>query len=181
VSAAPHCHVAYEGGPVAIHADAAQVRQVATNLIANAVDAVPAGGRIVIKTGVQTLTRSDLAQMRFGRDVQPGEYAFLDVQDDGVGMDDLTMRRLFQPFFTTKPIGHGLGLAAVQGIVLGHRGALSVVSTPGQGSRFCVWFPVAQAARGTTTTSIMRFDRSIRDLGDQHDTGGVAHPLKESA
>jgi signal transduction histidine kinase len=181
VSAARECQVAYDGGPVVIDADAAQVRQVATNLIANAVDAVAAGGRIVIKTGVQTLTRSDLAEMRFGRDVQPGEYAFLDVEDDGVGMDDLTMRRLFQPFFTTKPIGHGLGLAAVQGIVLGHRGALTVVSKPGRGSRFCVWFPVAQAARGTMTRSIMRFDRSIRDLSDQRDNGAGAQPLEQSA
>ena len=178
-SAVAHCDVVYEGAAVTIHADAAQVRQVVTNLTVNAGDAVDAGGRITIRTGRQTLTRSDLAQMRFGRDVQPGEYAFLDVQDDGIGMDDLTMRRLFKPFFTTKPVGHGLGLAAVQGIVVGHRGALTVVSTPGEGSRFCVWFPIAQAAHGTTT-AIMRFDRSIRDTGDASGDG-ERHPLKESA
>jgi signal transduction histidine kinase len=58
------------------------------------------------------------------------------------------MARIFNPFFTTKQSGHGLGLAAVQGIVRGHRGALHVDSNPGRGSRFCVWFPVApQPAR----------------------------------
>jgi signal transduction histidine kinase len=180
-SGAGRCEIVYDGAPAIIHADAGQVRQVAADLIANAVDAVAEGGRVSIRTGAQTLTRSQLAQMRFGRDAQPGEYAFLDVQDDGVGMDDVTMRRLFKPFFTTKPVGHGLGLAAVQGIVLGHRGALAVTSQPGQGSRFCVWFPVVQAARGTTTTSIMRFDRSIRDAGDPRDSTELAQPLKESA
>ena len=65
------------------------------------------------------------------------------MRDDGVGIDEATLRRLFQPFFTTKVSGHGLGLAAVQGIVMGHRGALTVESRPGQGARFCVWFPLA--------------------------------------
>jgi signal transduction histidine kinase len=175
------CEIVYEGAAAIIHADEGQVRQVAADLIANAVDAVADGGRVTIRTGAETLTRSQLTQMRFGRDAQPGEYAFLDVRDDGVGMDDVTMRRLFKPFFTTKPVGHGLGLAAVQGVVLGHRGALTVVSQPGEGSRFCVWFPLAQVARGATTTSIMRFDRSIRDGGDPRDAGSVEQRLKESA
>ena len=163
VASAAHCEVRYEGQPAYIDADAAQIRQVATNLIANAADAVSEGGLLTIRTGIETLHAADLVQVRFGQDMPAGEYAFLDVQDDGVGMDEATMRRLFKPFFTTKPIGHGLGLAAVQGIVLGHRGALSVDSTPGRGSRFTVWFPVARTADGTATRSIMRFDRTIRD------------------
>jgi signal transduction histidine kinase len=162
-AAAAQCELLYEGQTAYIEADAAQIQQVATNLIANAADAVDEGGLLTIRTGIETLHAADLVQMRFGQDVPPGEYAFLDVQDDGVGMDEATMRRLFKPFFTTKPIGHGLGLAAVQGIVLGHRGALNVESTPGRGSRFTVWFPLARAANGTATTSIMRFDRTIRD------------------
>ena len=78
----------------------------------------------------------------------PGTYAFLEVRDNGPGMDDETLRRIFNPFFTTKHSGHGLGLAAVQGIVRGHRGALHVDSNPGSGSRFCVWFPALQQAPG---------------------------------
>ena len=71
------------------------------NLIANAADAVSEGGLLTIRTGIETLDSADLVQMRFGQDMPPGEYAFLDVQDDGVGMDEATMRRLFKPFFTT--------------------------------------------------------------------------------
>jgi signal transduction histidine kinase len=180
-SAAAHCTVLYDGSTAFIDADAAQIQQVATNLIANAADAVAGGGVVMIRTGVTTLSASDLVQMRFGQDVPPGEYAFLDVQDDGAGMDDATMRRLFKPFFTTKPIGHGLGLAAVQGIVLGHRGAVRVESTTGRGSRFCVWFPVARAANRTVTRSIMRFDRSIRDDSGQVAVSRDRQRLKESA
>ena len=64
--------------------------------------------------------------------------------------DRETLSRIFNPFFTTKHSGHGLGLAAVQGIVRGHRGALHVDSTPGKGSRFCVWFPIVQQASGSS-------------------------------
>jgi signal transduction histidine kinase len=66
----------------------------------------------------------------------------VDVSDNGPGMDSATLARIFQPFFTTKHSGHGLGLAAVQGIVHGHRGALRVDSSPGGGTRFRVWFPM---------------------------------------
>jgi len=66
-------------------------------------------------------------------------------------MDAETLSRIFNPFFTTKQSGHGLGLAAVQGIVRGHRGALHVDSAPGKGSRFCVWFPVAQQASDSSS------------------------------
>ncbi len=174
------CEITWNGTPAAIDGDPAQIRQVATNLIANAAEAVADGGRISVATGSLELTAADLGRMRFGQDAPPGEYAFLDVRDDGGGMDEATMRRLFKPFFTTKPIGHGLGLAAVQGIVLGHRGALEVESHPGAGSRFRVWFPVARATDGSATAAIMRFDRTIRTDGGR--TGQPANArLKESA
>jgi signal transduction histidine kinase len=181
-TAGGRCAIACSGTSASIDADPAQIRQVAANLIANAVEAIADGGQVTVATGTATLAAADLGRMRFGQDAPPGEYAFLDVRDDGVGMDEATMRRLFKPFFTTKPIGHGLGLAAVQGIVLGHRGALEVESRPGQGSRFRVWFPVARAADGSATAAIMRFDRTIRG-----DSGRVNSPrpprtrLKESA
>jgi signal transduction histidine kinase len=179
-SSAGRFEVAYDGRRAVIDGDPSQIRQVAANLISNAADAVSEGGRLTIRTGVETLAASDLAQMRFGQDVPPGEYAFLDVRDDGVGMDEMTMRRLFKPFFTTKPIGHGLGLAAVQGIVLGHRGTMKVESRLGEGSRFCVWFPLARAGDGTATAAIMRFDRSIRE--DQLAAPGAgSRTWKESA
>ena len=163
-SAARHCTIAYQGAPAVIDADPTQIRQVAMNLIVNATDAVGDAGRITVRTGVQTLTTADLSEMRFGQGAEPGDYAFLDVRDEGVGMDALTMRRLFQPFFTTKPTGQGLGLAAVQGIVLGHRGALKVESEPGRGSRFRVWFPMASAFERTNrATGSMPFNGFQRE------------------
>jgi signal transduction histidine kinase len=163
-SAARHCTIAYDGTPATIDADPTQIRQVAMNLIVNAAEAVGDAGRITVRTGTQTLTAADLSQMRFGQTAEPGDYAFLDVRDEGVGMDALTLRRLFQPFFTTKPTGQGLGLATVQGIVLGHRGALSVESQPGQGSRFRVWFPMASAfERAHRPTGSMPFNGFQRE------------------
>ena len=117
------------------------------NLIINAAEAVSDSGVVRLTTGVEALTAADLSMMRVGQDAAPGEYAFLAVEDDGIGMDEPTLQRLFQPFFTTKPSGHGLGLAAVQGIILGHRGALRVDTRLGHGSRFCVWFPAADTGR----------------------------------
>ena len=144
-SAARHCMLRYIGQPAAaIVGDPTQVRQVVMNLIINAAEAVEEGtGAVTVSTGVEQLSAWKLADMMFGRDAEPGVYAFLEVRDNGPGMDEETLRRIFNPFFTTKHSGHGLGLAAVQGIVRGHRGALHVDSNPGIGSRFCVWFPAA--------------------------------------
>jgi signal transduction histidine kinase len=152
-SAARHCTLDYVGAPAPIDADPIQVRQVAMNLIINAAEAVDEErGVVTVTIGVDTLAARQLGEMQFGRDAQPGRYAFIEVRDNGNGMDDDTLQRIFNPFYTTKPSGHGLGLAAVQGIVIGHRGALRVDSRPGWGSRFCVWFPLA-VAEGRTGPS----------------------------
>jgi len=150
-SVARHCSLQYHGEPAVIVGDATQIRQVAMNLIINAAEAVDEHtGTVVVSTGIERLSAWKLADMTFGGDAEPGTYAFLEVRDNGPGMDEKTLSRIFNPFFTTKQSGHGLGLAAVQGIVRGHRGALHVDSTPGKGSRFCVWFPVAQQAPGSS-------------------------------
>ena len=131
-----------------IEADATQMRQVAMNLIVNAAEAVgPDGGQVAIATGVESLARRRIGMMRMGNDVEPGDYAFLEVRDNGAGMDARALQRMFEPFFTTKTSGSGLGLAAVQGIVLGHGGALDVTSKVGVGTCVRVWFPVAAAGR----------------------------------
>ena len=150
-SAARHCTLQYHGEPAVIVGDATQIRQVAMNLIINAAEAVDEHtGTVVVSTGIERVSAWKLADMTFGGDAEPGTYAFLEVRDNGPGMDAETLSRIFNPFFTTKQSGHGLGLAAVQGIVRGHRGALHVDSTPGRGARFCVWFPVAQQAPGSS-------------------------------
>ena len=104
---------------------------------------------------------------RVGQEAAPGKYVFLAVEDDGIGMDEPTLQRLFQPFFTTKPSGHGLGLAAVQGIILGHRGALQVDTRLGYGSRFCVWFPAAETSQPAETEQWIApaEERRIQEVG----------------
>jgi signal transduction histidine kinase len=150
-SAARHCTLQYHGDPAVIVGDATQIRQVAMNLIINAAEAVDENtGTVLVSTGTERLSAWKLADMTFGGDAEPGTYAFLEVRDNGPGMDAETLSRIFNPFFTTKHSGHGLGLAAVQGIVRGHRGALHVDSTPGKGSKFGVWFPIAQQASGSS-------------------------------
>jgi signal transduction histidine kinase len=146
-SAARHCTLDYRGETALIDADPTQIRQLVMNLIINAAESVEEGtGRVSIASGTGRLTARQLGEMTFGQDAEPGDYAYLEVCDTGTGMDLETQRRIFTPFFTTKASGHGLGLAAVQGIVLGHRGALRVDSQPGAGTRFCVWFPLALTA-----------------------------------
>lgn len=160
-SAARHCTVEYQGGPAWIDADPTQVRQVAMNLIINAAESVDErSGLVTVTTGTDSLNARQLAGMTFGQDVSAGEYAYLEVRDNGPGMDHDMLRRIFMPFFTTKASGHGLGLAAVQGIVRGHRGALLVESQPGNGSCFRVWFPLAvppgMAVASATPRSLVR-------------------------
>jgi signal transduction histidine kinase len=114
---------------------------------------VDEGGAITVETGQQTLDQAMLQVMTFGTDVQTGPYVFIDVADDGVGMDERTLSRMFEPFFSTKDTGRGLGMAAVRGIVRGHRAALRVTSAEGQGTRFRVWFPLAASIHATSSAS----------------------------
>jgi two-component system cell cycle sensor histidine kinase/response regulator CckA len=128
-----------------IEADATQVRQVIMNLITNASEALGEnGGLITLRTGVTEVTETDRAAHYLEYDLTPGSYVFLEVSDTGCGMDAETRARIFDPFFTTKFTGRGLGLAAVLGIVRGHRGAITVDSTPRRGTTFRVLFPVAR-------------------------------------
>ncbi len=132
-----------------IHADVSQIRQVVMNLITNAADAIgPAGGEILVSGGTVQADREYISQAYHGKDSAPGRYVFLEVRDDGCGMNEKTKARLFDPFFTTKFAGRGLGLSALLGIVRGHSGAVMVESEPGEGSTFRVLFPVSPRSSG---------------------------------
>jgi PAS domain S-box-containing protein len=128
-----------------VEADASQLRQVMLNLVVNASESFEMvdsdGGDIVVATGVAELGRADLDKLAFGSDLLPGSYVYLMVGDDGCGMEADTLARIFDPFFSTKFIGRGLGLAAVQGIVRSHRGTLRVTSKPGIGTTVMIWLP----------------------------------------
>ena len=123
-------------------ADPAQMQQVTMNLVINGSEAIgEAGGRVLVRTGRQTVTRERLPDLPPNQKAEPGDYVFLEVQDTGSGMDEQTRSRIFDPFFTTRFMGRGLGLAAVLGIVRQHRGVVQVHSVPGQGSTFRVLLP----------------------------------------
>jgi CheY-like chemotaxis protein len=96
---------------------------------------------VTIRTGTTLVSPENVASVSPGADLPCGEYAVLEVVDTGVGMDEETLRRVLDPFFSTKFPGRGLGLAAAFGIVRGHRGAIHVLSLPGQGATFRVLLP----------------------------------------
>ncbi|HUF12626.1 MAG TPA: MHYT domain-containing protein [Longimicrobiales bacterium] len=130
--------------PVPIRADPSQVQQIVMNLVLNARDAMPQGGRISVD--VRPLTVSEPLDA-VGDRVEPGEYALLTVADQGTGMESAVLERVFEPFFTTKPQGKGtgLGLSTVHGIATQAGGYVRVQTTPGAGTTFEVLFPAAAA------------------------------------
>jgi len=123
-------------------ADPDQLDQVLSNLFSNAVEAIgEKPGSIMVATSVAECSLDDLQQSASYDDQTPGKYVYLEVRDSGCGMDDDTRRRIFDPYFTTKFAGRGLGLASVLGIVRSHRGVITVHSAPGKGAAFRVLFP----------------------------------------
>ncbi len=129
-----------------IEADETQLRQLLINLVANASESMTEGGAITLSTGTMAVDRRFLAHVSMEHGLHEGTCVFLEVADTGTGMDAPTQARMFEPFFTTKFAGRGLGLAAVQGIVRMHRGAVRVLSSPGQGTTVRVCFPLASSA-----------------------------------
>jgi PAS domain S-box-containing protein len=126
----------------AVEADATQIRQILMNLITNASEAIgDATGVVAVTTGAVQCGRNELGPGLGDEDLAPGPYVFVEVADTGEGMDEETAGKIFDPFFTTKFTGRGLGLAAVLGIVRGHRGTIRVSSEPGRGSTFRVLLP----------------------------------------
>jgi two-component system, cell cycle sensor histidine kinase and response regulator CckA len=137
--------LALEPGCVAL-GDRATLTQVLMNLLTNASDALEnRAGTIVVST--QRVREPGARwQHALGTQVQPGEWVQIQVRDTGAGMDEATQRRIFEPFFSTKALGHGLGLSSCLGIVTAHRGAILVESELGRGSVFSVLLPAVSRA-----------------------------------
>jgi PAS domain S-box-containing protein len=160
-----------------IDADRSQVQQILMNLVLNASEAIGNdGGRISIKTGVRPIGERYIKLNPEAAELRPGTHVYLEVSDTGCGMDAATQARVFDPFFSTKFLGRGLGLAAVHGIVRSHKGAIEVSSAPGKGSCFTVLFPAAAqgallqpadyaaGANGTGTVLVVDDDAGVREL-----------------
>ncbi len=139
-----------------IEGDTAQLHQILMNLIVNASDAIgDEPGVITVRTGTLRATRAYWSKTYLADDLPEGPYVVLEVADTGCGMDRETVARIFDPFFSTKFTGRGLGLAAVLGIVRMHRGAINVYSELGHGTTFKVLFPVrTPIAAGSPDTPV---------------------------
>lgn len=135
--------ITYKAGLPLIKGDSAQINQILLNLVVNAREAMPDGGKLIIRTDVLYI---DEKQAPLFADLPHGYYVLISITDTGIGMDKEMLKKIYEPFFTTKPHGTGLGLSVVYGIVKQHNGFVDVYSQPGRGTTFKVYFPSAEKA-----------------------------------
>ena len=135
--------ITYKVGLPLIKADSAQINQILLNLIVNAKEAMPDGGKLTVATNVLYI---DEKQVPLFADAPRGYYVLISITDTGIGMDKEMLTKIYEPFFTTKPHGTGLGLSVVYGIVKQHGGFMDVYSQPGKGTTFKVYFPSVEKA-----------------------------------
>ncbi|ABL00506.1 hybrid sensor histidine kinase/response regulator [Pelobacter propionicus] len=163
-----------------ISADATQLRQVIMNLIINASEAIGEQcGQITFTTGVMECDRAYLSKIWITEQLAEGKYVFMEICDTGCGMDPETAAKIFEPFFSTKFTGRGLGMAVTLGIVRGHRGAITVESEKGRGTTFRILLPACEQTpvqappsshrgekwRGSGTVLLVDDEETIRAVG----------------
>ena len=168
-----------------VEADATQIRQIVMNLVINASEAVgEKSGVIAISTGCMDCDKSYLKDVWLAENLMSGLYVYLEIADNGCGMDKTTLSKLFDPFFTTKFTGRGLGMAAVHGIVRGHKGAIRVYSEPDKGSTFKILLPASnrppEIFNGTTHHDDWKGHGKVLLVDDEETVRGIgSEMLKE--
>jgi len=164
-----------------VEADATQIRQIIMNLVINASEAIgDRSGVIAITSGCMDCDNSYLKDVWLDENISEGLYVYLEIADTGCGMDKETLAKLFDPFFTTKFTGRGLGMAAVLGIVRGHKGAIKVYSEAGKGTSFKILLPASGRPaelfngvaakdnwRGSGTVLLVDDEESVRGIGSE--------------
>jgi two-component system cell cycle sensor histidine kinase/response regulator CckA len=169
--------IAPSPGPKLVKADPGQIEQVIVNIVMNAADAMPHGGKLTLETGETFLDQKYVGQFH---DLKAGEYVMLAITDTGAGMSQAIKARLFEPFFTTKGVGQGtgLGLATCHGIIKQSGGQINVYSEPGRGATFKIYLPKARLEekppgpplqspglpRGTETILLVEDDPALREM-----------------
>ena len=140
------CQFTFSDDTWSVEADEGQIRQILNNLVINARQAMPQGGRVEVRTeNVETSAGSM-------RSLVPGKYVKISIRDHGPGITPEHLPRIFEPYFTTKKGGTGLGLATVYSVVRKHNGQISVLSEPGKGTTFEIYLPVAQQPAAAAPT-----------------------------
>ncbi|MDD2898015.1 MAG: PAS domain-containing protein [Desulfuromonadaceae bacterium] len=164
-----------------VEADATQIRQIIMNLVINASEAIgDKSGVIAINTGCMDCDRSYLRDVWLDENIGDGLYVYIEIADTGCGMSRDTLAKLFDPFFTTKFTGRGLGMAAVLGIVRGHKGAIKVYSELDKGSSFKILLPASAKPseifnyeskndqwKGTGTVLLVDDEETVRGIGSE--------------
>jgi PAS domain S-box-containing protein len=146
-----------------LEVDPGRIEQILMNLVINAGEAIPtkSDGLIEVATSTSEVAPDMARQHSQAYDVAPGTYVCLAVRDNGIGMDEATVARIFDPFFSTKFTGRGLGLAGVYGIVRSSRGFIDVQSSPGAGSVFRVFLPASERTRSTDHAPIAVIEHHV--------------------
>jgi PAS domain S-box-containing protein len=150
-----HVHRLLEGHPIQLHIEVAeglwstecdkkQIAQVIDYMVTNAIDAMPDGGTLSIKAVNNVFQQHDHSNL------DAGQYIEITIKDDGEGIPTPMLTHIFDPFYTTKPRGRGLGLTACYSIVKRHGGCIDVYSYPGQGSTFTIYLPAVNAKNDST-------------------------------
>jgi len=167
-----------------VDVDATQIRQIIMNLVINASEAIGnRNGVITITSGSLLCDARYLAGCWLQEDLAEGRYVFFEVADDGCGMDRETISRIFDPFFSTKFTGRGLGMAAVLGILRGHKGNIRVYSEPGKGSTFKVLLPVSgstlKEADTPAESQVWRGSGRVLIIDDEHFVLNIGRTMLE--
>ena len=168
-----------------VEADATQVRQIVMNLVINASEAIgDKSGVIAITTGCMDCDKSYLKDVWLDENLTEGLYLYIEIADNGCGMDRETLGKIFDPFFSTKFTGRGLGMAAVLGIVRGHKGAIKVYSEPQKGTTFKVLLPAsgnpAELCNGETFKDDWKGEGKVLLVDDEESVRGIgAEMLQE--
>ncbi len=172
----PHCKLELQlGEAVEIRADATRLRQVLVDLVTNAHEALEGrAGQITVRSGHGPVDRAGLARAHGAESAQPGDYAWLEVIDNGTGIDAETRARIFDPFFSTRFSGRGLGLASVLGTLRAHGGGVDIQSEPGRGTRVRILLPVpdgsatqSAAAPAAQRVLVVDDDEAVLELASE--------------